>query len=116
MEWIKISTPTALVRVQADDIVFVKADGNYSDMYLFDGKPYTLTFQLHYFDEVFKKLRRNVFVRVGKSLIVNRNYINIVNIINQELRLNGQALRCEFQLKASKEALKELKGELEKGE
>lgn len=116
MEWIKISTPTALVRVQADDIVFVKADGNYSDMYLFDGKPYTLTFQLHYFDEVFKKLRRNVFIRVGKSLIVNRNYINIVNIINQELRLNGQALRCEFQLKASKEALKELKGELEKGE
>ena len=113
MEWLKISTSTELVRVQAEDIVFVSADGNYSDMYLFDGKPYKMTFQLHYFDEVFKTLRNNIFVRVGKSLIVNRNYIYIINLTSQELRLNGQNLRSEFRLKASKEALKDLKARME---
>ena len=113
MEWLKISTSTELVRVQPQDIVFVCADGNYSDMYLFDGKPYKMTFQLHYFDDVFKKLKDNTFVRVGKSLIVNKNYIHIINLTNQELRLNGQNLRSEFRLKASKEALKELKALIE---
>lgn len=113
MEWLKISTSTELVRVQPEDIVFVSADGNYSDMYLFDGKPYKMTFQLHYFDDVFKKLSRNMFIRVGKSLIVNRNYIYIINLTNQELRLNGRNLRSEFRLKASKDALKELKALVE---
>lgn len=113
MEWLKISTSTELVRVQTDDIVFVAADGNYSDMYLFDGKPYKMTFQLHYFYEVFQTLRENFFVRVGKSLIVNKKYISIINITAQELRLNGQALRCDFRLKASKEALKDLKARME---
>lgn len=113
MEWLKISTSTELVRVQPEDIVFVSADGNYSDMYLFDGNPYKMTFQLHYFDDVFKKLSRNTFVRVGKSLIVNRNYIYIINLTTQELRLNGHNLRSEFRLKASKDALKELKALVE---
>ncbi|MCR5360468.1 MAG: LytTR family transcriptional regulator DNA-binding domain-containing protein [Bacteroidales bacterium] len=113
MEWLKISTSTELVRVQTDDIVFVAADGNYSDIYLFDGKPLKMTFQLHYFDDVFQRLRANSFVRVGRGLIVNRNYINNINLTTQELRLNGTQLRSEFRLKASREALKELKSLLE---
>lgn len=109
MEWLKISTSTELVRIQTEDIVFVQADGNYSDMYLFNGKPHKMTFKLHYFDEVFQKLRNNIFVRVGKSLIVNKNYIYIINLTSQELTLSGSRLKGEFKLKASKDALKELK-------
>ena len=109
MEWLKISTSTELVRIQTEDIVFVQADGNYSDVYLFNGKPHKMTFKLHYFDEVFQKLRNNVFVRVGKSLIVNKNYIYIINLTAQELMLSGSSLKGEFKLKASKDALKELK-------
>lgn len=84
MEWIKISTSTELVRVQTEEIVFVQADGNYSDLYLFNGKPHKMTFQLHFFDDVFQRLKNNIFVRVGKSLIVNKNYIHIVNITCQQ--------------------------------
>lgn len=87
----------------------MQADGNYSDMYLFNGKPHKMTFKLHYFDEVFQKLRNNIFVRVGKSLIVNKNYIYIINLTSQELTLSGSRLKGEFKLKASKDALKELK-------
>lgn len=109
MEWLKISTSTELVRIQTEDIVCVKADGNYSDVYMFNGKYRKMTFKLHFFDEVFQKLKDNVFVRVGKSLIVNKNYIHVINITSQELLLNGSHLRGDFKLKASKEALKELK-------
>jgi len=113
MEWLKIKTSTELVRIQPEDIVFVQADGNYSDIYLFNGKPHKMTFKLHYFDEVFQRLKNNTFVRVGKSLIVNKNYIYIINLTSQELFLSGSRLKGEFKLKPSKEALKELKALME---
>lgn len=113
MEWLKISTSTELVRMQTDDIVFVQADGNYSDVYLFNGKPHKMTFKLHFFDEVFQKLKNNTFVHVGKSLIVNKNYIYVINLTSQELLLSGSRLRGDFKLKASREALKELKALME---
>lgn len=113
MEWLKISTSTELVRVQTEDIVFVQADGNYSDVYMFNGKPHKMTFKLHFFDETFQQLKNNIFVRVGKSLIVNKNYIYIINLTSQELILSGTRLRGDFKLKASKEALKELKALIE---
>lgn len=55
-----------------------------------------------------------MFVRVGKSLIVNRNYIYVINTVSQELLLSGNRLRVDFKLKASKEALKQLKTLMEK--
>ena len=83
MEWIKISTSTELIKVKTEDIAFVKADGNYSDLYLFNGKPHKVTFKLHVIDETFQRLKNNIFIRVGKSLIVNRNYIYVINITTQ---------------------------------
>ena len=38
MEWCRISTSTELVRVVTDEIVYVRADGNYSDFVLTNGK------------------------------------------------------------------------------
>ena len=113
MEWLKISTSTELVRVQTEDIVFVQADGNYSDLYLFNGKPHKMTFKLHFFFFFFKKKKSNIFVLVGKSLIVNKHYIYVINITSQELLLSGSRLRGDFKLKASKEALKDLKALIE---
>ncbi len=109
MEWLKISTASELVRVQTDDIVFVQADGNYSDLYLFNGKPHKMTFKLKFFDEAFSQLSNNTFVRVGKSLIVNKKYIYVINLMTQDLLLSGSRLSVDFKLRASREALKELK-------
>ncbi len=113
MEWLNISTSIELVRVQTDDIVFIQADGNYSDMHLFNGKSHTMTFKLKFFEEAFLHLKNNSFVRVGKSLIVNKKYIYVINISSQELLLSGSRLNVEFKLKASKDALKDLKEQIE---
>lgn len=113
MEWLNISTSIELVRVQTDDIVFVQADGNYSDVYLFNGKPHKMTFKLKFFEDAFLQLQYNFFIRVGKSLIVNKKYIYVINISTQELLLSGSRLSVEFKLRASKDALKELKDQIE---
>lgn len=49
MEWLRISTSTELVRVATDEIVYVRADGNYSDLVLTNGKSRKMTFPLHFF-------------------------------------------------------------------
>lgn len=113
MEWLRISTSTELVRVLTDDIVFVHADGNYSEVLLYNGKKHTMTFQLHFFDETFQRLKNNFFVRVGRSLIVNRNYIYLINLTEQKMILTGGKLSNEYEVKASKDALRELKNQLE---
>ena len=89
MEWLRISTSTELVRVATDEIVYVRADGNYSDLVLTNGKSRKMTFQLHFFDEVFQQLQNNMFVRVGRSLIVNKRYIYVINLTEQQLILSG---------------------------
>ena len=89
MEWLRISTSTELVRVATDEIVYVRADGNYSDLMLTNGNCRKMTFQLHFFDEVFQQLQNNMFVRVGRSLIVNKRFIYVINLTEQQLILSG---------------------------
>ena len=113
MERLKIITSVGLFRVPTDDIAYIEASGNYCDMHLFNGESVTMTFQLHYFVEAFNKLKQNFFTRVGKSLIVNTNYVYAINITNQDLKLMDHRMNQGVRLKASKEALKELKKILE---
>jgi len=114
MEWLRISTSTELVRVATDEIVYVRADGNYSDLVLTSGKSRKMTFQIHFFDEIFQQLRRNMFVRVGRSLIVNKRYICVINLTEQMMLFAGQQIKGDIApVKVSREALKQLKEELE---
>ena len=114
MEWLKISTSTELVRVATNEIVYVRADGNYSDLMLTNGKKRKMTFQLHFFDEVFQLLRNNVFVRVGRSLIVSKRYIHVVNLTDQMLVFGGQTITGEIApVQVSRDSLKKLKELLE---
>lgn len=113
MERLKISTSVGLFRVPTEDIAYIEASGSYCDVHLFNGEAVTMTFQLHYFVEALSQLRQNFFVRVGKSLIVNKNFVYGINITSQDLKLMDHRMNQTFRLKASKEALKELKTILE---
>ena len=114
MEWLRISTSTELVRVATDEIIYVRADGNYSDLVLTNGRSRKMTFQIHFFDEVFQQLRKNMFVRVGRSLIVNKRYIYVINLTEQMILFAGQPIKGDIApVKVSREALKQLKEQLE---
>ncbi len=71
-----------------------------------------MTFKLKLFEDAFLQLQNNFFIRVGKSLIVNKKYIYVINISTQELLLSGSRLSVEFKLRASKDTLKELKDQI----
>lgn len=126
MEWLRISTSNTLLRVATDEVVCVRADGNYCDITLSNGKSRTLTFQLHFFDEIFQQLHNNTFVRIGRSLIVNKRYIHFINLTEQVLVLYGGELKEQIVFSGlpkndktvqyivlSRDALKQLKELLE---
>ena len=54
-----------------------------------------------------------MFIRIGKSLIINRSYIYYINVPKQKLILSDVAT-FNHTVVASKEALKQLKELLEK--
>ncbi len=113
MEWLRISTSNELVRVRTEEIVPVKADGNYSDLLLTNGKSHKMTFQPHFFEDTSRQLQRNFLVRAGRGIIVNRRFIYIINLTEQTLTLAGHPMAGEVRVNASREALKQVKAMLE---
>lgn len=110
------ATSTEVLRVPAGAVVFVAADGNYSAITMADGEDFVLTMQLGQVERRMAELLDaddNRFIRIGKSLIVNRDYITFINPSRQKLLLSDcRSFRRE--VSASKEALRALKDYVEK--
>ena len=109
------STTSELVRVPCASVVFITADGNYSTVLTADGSEYVLTLQL---GQIEKRIAERLdppdrrFIRIGKSLIVNQDFITLVNPSRQRLILSDcKSFRHE--VTASREALKALKDYIE---
>lgn len=111
-----ISSTNELVRVLPERIVYISSDGNYSTMVLHDKTEHLFTFNLSHFQKLIEKQLKDEasqFIRIGKSLIINRDYIYRINLTKQQLVMSDMALNQAFMLSASKEALKQLKQLLE---
>ena len=111
-----ISTTNELVRVLPERIVYISSDGNYSTMVLHDKTEHLFTFNLSHFQKLIEKQLKDEasqFIRIGKSLIINRDYIYRINLAKQQLVMSDMALNQAFMFSASKEALKQLKQLLE---
>jgi DNA-binding LytR/AlgR family response regulator len=111
-----ISTSIDLVRIAPDRIVYISADGNYSRLVQADNEERVLSYQLGQIEKMISSQlgsEGNVFIRIGKSLIINRSYINYINIPKQKLVLSD-VTSFSHSVTASKEALKELKELIEK--
>lgn len=73
-----ITTVNELVRVYPERIVYISSDGNYSVMVLHDKTEHLFSFNLSHFQQIIEKQMReeaSLFIRIGKSLIINREYI-----------------------------------------
>lgn len=115
-EYLVISTSIDLLRVASDEIVFISSDGNYSSFVFTYGESRVVTIQLGQLEKIiFDQLRTEGqnFVRIGKSLIINKEYIHYINISKQQLVLSDGKMTMHT-LSASKEALKQLKELIEK--
>lgn len=110
-----ISTSIDLVRIAPECIVYISSDGNYSNLVQTDGEMRMLSYQLGQIEDMIGRQipHNNTFIRIGKSLIINRRYIYYINVTKQRLILSDVAT-FSHTVSASKEALKQLKDLLEK--
>ncbi len=109
---------TEILRLPAESLVYVMADGNYSAITMADRERYVVTLQLGQIERIIAEnleTADNRFIRIGKSLIVNRDFIVSINIQRQKMILSDcRSFRHE--VTASKEALNAMKELLEKEE
>ncbi|MBO5733192.1 MAG: LytTR family transcriptional regulator DNA-binding domain-containing protein [Alistipes sp.] len=111
-----ISTSIDLVRIAPEKIVYIASDGNYSTLMQTDNEVRMLSYQLGQIEKMISSQlgsEGNIFIRIGKSLIINRSYIYYINIARQKLTLSD-VTSFNHSVTASKEALKQLKELLEK--
>lgn len=81
-EFLTLSTDTKLFRFAQSSIVYIEADGNYCTITLSDGSTHDFTIQLGTVEKLmlsqFKHAGAGTFIRVGRSLIVNRNFVQSI--------------------------------------
>ena len=109
-------TSIDLVRIAPERIVYISSDGNYSTLVQADGEVRMLSFQLGQIEKMIADQlgnEGNNFIRIGKSLIINRSYIYYINVPKQKLVLSDVG-SFSHTMSASKEALKLLKELIEK--
>ena len=73
-----IPTSIDLVRIAPDKIVYIASDGNYSTLVQTDNEMRMLSYQLGQIEKMISSQLGsdgNVFIRIGKSLIINSSYI-----------------------------------------
>ena len=112
------TTSAEIVRIPPESVVFITADGNYSAITMADGENIVLTLQLGHIERRIAEMLDkddHRFIRIGKSLIVNRDFIAFIHPVRQKMILSDcRSFRHE--VSASKDALKALKELLEKEE
>ena len=110
-----ISKGTELLRIPAESLVFVSSDGNYSNITTADGRTRLVTLQLGQIEDILQEQLADAeskFLRLGRSLIINTDYIHFIDISKQELILSD-CKGCYHTTTASREVLIKLKAYIE---
>ena len=111
-----ISNTAELVRLHAEDIVSIEAEGNYSTVYVVGEGRRLVLFQLGQLERMIGEQlveEAEAFIRIGRSLIINRNYIYYINLNRQQLLLRDPSGRQYETIKVSHESLRKLKDLIE---
>ena len=114
-----ISNTVELVRLHSEDILSIEADGNYSNLYIVGEEERMVLGQLGQLERMIGEQlgeEASAFIRVGRSLIINRNYIYYINPGRQVLIMRDPNGRKHEIKKASHESLKNLKEFIEREE
>lgn len=101
-----------LLKIKHDDIVYFQADGNYSKVVLTSSKELLLTMNLSHVQIILYEsvgLQSDLFIRVGRSLIIHKACLFSIQILKSKLVLKVPERDCYYELRVSKEALKKLK-------
>ena len=118
---LKIKNKSEILYLRLDSILYIQADGNYCNIYLTDGGVIsTLTYQraeiARLMEEQLPAVIRKQFVLVGRSYMVNTNYVLRIqpsrHILTFGVNIFGTTKKIS--IKATSKALDMLALEMEK--
>lgn len=101
-----------LLRIDTAKIVYLEADGNYTDIVMVNKLRAAVCMNLGEMEQALARqlgAESNLFMRIGKRFIINMQYVYQINVLKQHLILSDYD-HFAFQIKISKEALKKMKG------
>lgn len=92
---LKFNARTGFILVEPQNIVYCKADSNYTLMFINDGRKECLTQNISKIEHI---LPRDLFIRTSRSLLLNIKYLDKVDRKNRicELGFNGQNERIKI--------------------
>lgn len=105
------------LRIPLNNIVYFEAEGNFSVVTTINKLKQSIYANLGQVENILKEYISNhdneddIFIRIGRSLIVNRNYIYMINTIKKEVTMSD----CKsfvFKFNCSKDSLKKLREQL----
>ncbi len=110
MAQIIFNTRDQLVSIDTTQIAVVQADGNYSRILFINKREISLTYGISKMEEILKSHsgKRERFVRLGRSIIVNHAYLYRIDLLRQQLVLTSEGGQ-EVRLNLSKKLLKPYK-------
>ena len=115
--YLTFSNTIEMFRINTRNVVYIQASGNYSELFTADGKKHELPMQLGQVEmKLDARLENNPdahFVRIGKQVIANVDYISYIHVSHKKLVLSDSHT-FSFTLSPSVEALKSLKDYLVK--
>lgn len=112
---IVISKGTELLRIPSERLVYISSDGNYSNIVTQDNRSRMVSFQLGQIEDLIGDQlgdTGNNFIRLGRGLIINSDFVYSIDIAKQQLILSD-CLDCYHELSASREVLIKLKSYLD---
>ena len=112
---IVISKGTELLRVPSVRLVYISADGNYSNIVTQDNRSMMVSYQLGQIEDMIGNQlgeSGNNFIRLDRGLIIDSDFIYSIDVAKQRLILSD-CLNCYHELSASREVLIKLKAYLD---
>lgn len=101
-----------LAKFDLSKVVYFESNCNYSKVYYPNGSTLSVIASLSFVESLLNDMDSTVarkFLRVGRFLIINTDYLFRINVIHQQLILTDGISPQTFTLKASKPSLRQLK-------
>ena len=114
--YITLSTISTLLRIPPGRLMYIEAEGNYSTIHVQGAPPRRVPFQLGaiaqiIYDQIGEE--ETPFLRVGRSLIVNKDFIFAIDIPDQSITISD-CIGHYHVLQASRKVLTDIKFYLER--
>ena len=90
---LRFTTRSGFTFINMHEIVYLEAEGNYTSIYLLNGKDETITQSLGQIEE---ELSANNFFRINRSVIINLKFIARVNKRNKTCHISAGKTEIEF--------------------